>query len=76
MSKSEASERIRDIFTGILRDLPESFGEEQPFTELGGTSMDAMKLQMELRRTFGRKISLAELYELGSVSGIAERMTE
>ena len=27
MSKSEASERIRDIFTGILRDLPESFKE-------------------------------------------------
>ena len=42
MSKSEASERIRDIFTGILRDLPESFGEEQPFTELGGTSMDSI----------------------------------
>ena len=34
MSKSEASEKIRDIFTGILQNLPESFGEEQSFTEL------------------------------------------
>lgn len=76
MSKNEASEKIRDIFTGILQNLPESFSEEQSFTELGGTSMDALKLQMELRRTFGKKISLEALYELGSVSGLAERLTE
>lgn len=76
MSKSEASKKIRDIFTGILQDLPENFSEEQSFAELGGASMDAMKLQMELRRAFGKKISLETLYEIGSVSGLAERVAE
>lgn len=76
MSKSEAYERVKDIFIGIIQDLPASFSDEHSLIELGGTSMDMLKLQMELRRAFGKKISIETLYEIGSVAGIAERVVE
>lgn len=72
MNKNEIIKELRTVFLSVLKELPEDFSNEASFVELGGVSMDAMKIQMEIRKIFRKKISVEALYEAGSVDGIAQ----
>lgn len=72
MNKNEIIKELRTVFLSVLKELPDNFSNEASFVELGGVSMDAMKIQMEIRKTFRKKISVEALYEAGSVDGIAQ----
>ena len=76
MNINEATEKTREIFQSVITGLEEDFSNEASFSDLGGVSMDAMKIQMEIRKQFGKKISVETLYDLGSVSKIAERILQ
>ena len=72
MNQNEIITELRAIFSSVLKELSDDFSNDASFLELGGASMDAMKIQMEIRRTFCKKISIETLYELGSVIKIAQ----
>lgn len=67
-------ERVKRIFEDV-------FSIENPdvdltFSEMGGKSVDAMKLQIELRKQLGVKVDFRTLYSLGSIRALARHIAE
>ncbi len=62
-------ERVKKIFEDVFH-MEDPDGDTH-FSKMGGKSVDAMKLQIELRRLFGVKVDFRTLYELGSIQSIA-----
>lgn len=73
LNYESTEEKLSDIFSSAMN-LNSDFSKGSSFLELGGTSIEAMKIQIEIRKAFGVKMKMDTLYELGSVERIAERI--
>ncbi len=62
-------DRIATIFERVFK--LENPNRDLTFTQLGGRSVEAMQLQIELRHEFDVKLDFRSLYELGSIKAIA-----
>lgn len=67
-------ERVKAVFEEVFR--VEDPDVNATFSELGGKSIDAMKLQIEMRKRFGVKVDFRTLYERGSAVALAAYLTE
>lgn len=65
---------INELFCSILK--IENCKNEDSFIELGGGSFEFTKLQMQLKKQLGKKISLKELYRNSSVNEIVALFEE
>lgn len=74
MDRNKIEESIIEMFGKF-------FNVEQPdrtmhFSELGGKSVDAMKLQIELRKQFGIKMDFRTIYKLGTIEAMGQYILE
>lgn len=67
-------ERVKAVFEEVFR--VEDPDVNATFSELGGKSIDAMKLQIEMRKRFGVKVDFRTLYERGSAAALVAYLTE
>ncbi|MDO4863487.1 MAG: condensation domain-containing protein, partial [Ruminococcus sp.] len=65
----EIIQKLNESFCTILK--IDECGNDENFLELGGGSFEFTKLQMQIKKSLGKKISLKELYRCGTVNGIA-----
>lgn len=66
--------RLSEIWGTILG--LEEVGIEDPFTELGGTSVQLVRLHAALQREFDASIELTELFELPTIAAHARRIDQ
>jgi amino acid adenylation domain-containing protein len=66
--------KLLDIWQDVLGVAP--IGIEEDFFKLGGDSLLASTLVMQLRRSFGRDVSLATLFAVPTVEGLAKALAE
>ena len=64
--------RLAEIWRGILG--LEEVGLEDPFSALGGSSIQLVRLHASLRREFGIALDLVELFELPTIAAQASRI--
>ena len=74
MEKNEIEKLTLDIFRNVFN--VEEINKDTHFIKMGGKSIDAMKIQIELRKQFGVKIDFKTLYQLGSIYKISEHILE
>lgn len=68
-SASDVEARIIQAFCELL-DIPEDFNRTLSFIQLGGQSIAALKLQIELMRSFSVRVPYSSMFEDGTVSGL------
>ncbi len=64
--------RLAEIWRGILG--LEDVGLEDPFSALGGSSIQLVRLHAALRREFGTALELVELFELPTIAAQAAKL--
>ena len=64
--------RLAEIWRGILG--LEEVGLEDPFSALGGSSLQLVRLHAALKREFGTALELVELFELPTIAAQAARL--
>lgn len=64
--------RLAEIWRGILG--LEDVGLEDPFSALGGSSIQLVRLHAALRREFGTALELVELFELPTIAAQASKL--
>lgn len=66
---------IKQTYQEIL-ELPENFDEEKNFQQLGGTSILSYKLQQEIQKKFGIRISFRELFKHKKIEELSQYISE
>lgn len=66
-------ETLKKIFEDILK-IDNLTDFDKSFLDLGGQSLDAMKIQISIKKEIGKRVSINEIYELGSINKIAGRL--
>ncbi|NLT71603.1 MAG: hypothetical protein GXX91_13045, partial [Verrucomicrobiaceae bacterium] len=69
---TETEKRLAAIWTEILG--LEEVGREDPFSALGGSSIQLVRLHVALMREFGCVLDLVELFELPTIASQAARL--
>lgn len=64
--------RLAEIWSGILG--LEDVGLDDPFSALGGSSIQLVRLHAALRREFGTALELVELFELPTIAAQASKL--
>ncbi|WP_152442656.1 non-ribosomal peptide synthetase [Nocardiopsis kunsanensis] len=70
---TETERELARAWGRVLRQPPDRLSAAESFFSLGGNSLTAMRLVRELQRELGFDISLRELYELDTITALAER---
>ncbi len=69
---TKTQSRLADIWRGILG--LEEVGLEDPFSALGGSSLQLVRLHAALKREFGTSLELVELFELPTIAAQAAKL--
>ncbi|WSQ12842.1 amino acid adenylation domain-containing protein [Streptomyces sp. NBC_01231] len=64
---SDTERRVADLWARVLKIPPERIGRDSRFTELGGTSLSAIRLSIALER----RVSVADLWDTPTVADVA-----
>jgi amino acid adenylation domain-containing protein len=73
-SESEIEVAVLQLVRGLLK--MDEIGIEDDFFLVGGHSLLGTQLVMKVRETFGVMLTLRDLFEAGTVAGLAERIEE
>jgi amino acid adenylation domain-containing protein len=71
--RGNCQRRLQQIWEKILHVRP--VGARDRFLELGGDSLSAMALCLEIKKIFGKELSPVVLYEGATIEGLAEMLT-
>jgi FkbH-like protein len=72
-ARTEVEERLVQLWVGLLRFAP--IGIKDDFYELGGTSLLAVDLVVQINRQFGQRLALATLIEAPTIEQLARFVT-
>ena len=69
----ETEKKIRDIVAGILN-IDSDFDGGSEFIKLGADSLFFAKLQIELKKELGKRISLKDIFSNATVSKLTDKI--
>ncbi|MDQ0988659.1 non-ribosomal peptide synthetase/type I polyketide synthase [Streptomyces sp. V2I9] len=72
--RAETVEAVRDVWARVLGAPAGSIGVHEPFGSLGGTSLKAMEVLVELEEAFGVTLPPAVIRDHGTVSALADHL--
>ena len=72
---SQLYRKVQSIFCSVLR-ISSVESIEESFFSIGGTSVSAIQLLFKIQSNFGVKLSVSELFENPSISGIASMVEQ
>lgn len=75
ISKEEIRRKIHGIYAKILG-TGKDFGNDDAFLKLGGQSISAMKLQIELMREFKVKLPFSKIFRFDTVNKLSDMVYE
>ncbi|MFE9461754.1 amino acid adenylation domain-containing protein [Streptomyces californicus] len=72
--RTEAVETVRGVWARVLGRPGESIGANEPFGSLGGTSLKAMEVLVELEEAFGVTLPPSVIRDHGTVAALADHL--
>lgn len=69
----EIEKKIKDIIADILN-IDSDFDADTEFIKLGADSLFFAKLQIELKKELGKRISLKDIFSNATVSKLTEKI--
>lgn len=72
--ETETEKRIAETWSGLLQ--IDKIGVDDPFFELGGNSLLALKMIVALKESWQYQLPIAKLYQYPTISGIARFLVE
>lgn len=73
---SEVEAKLRNIWTTLLPIAGSDVLQDSNFFDLGGNSLLLLKLQAEIKKAFGIKIELSDLFKVPTINNLVNQLQE